>query len=222
MTTFEASFISWGIWGSIKNWLELKIEPPLADLAFLNPWNTLYSLFLSLSLTHIHIHTAYWKSLCHWKWHRRLCGFPNFNWKNLQRSPLLLFHSLKPLEFSLSLFLFLSLSFSQSLSPAFPIQKYPIYGHWGLGVVICLPRSQNRNERKTQFFFRSQNWNWMFVCNSYYVFLCAVDNASFSVIYQYIVFRFPFSTSCSIFEASCWISNSRPNRVLGHACIHSN
>jgi hypothetical protein len=43
LTTFEASFIFWGSWGSIKNWLELKIEPPLADLALLNPWNTLYT-----------------------------------------------------------------------------------------------------------------------------------------------------------------------------------
>jgi hypothetical protein len=34
LTTFEASFI---FWGSIKNWLELTIEPPLADLALLNP-----------------------------------------------------------------------------------------------------------------------------------------------------------------------------------------
>ncbi len=42
LTTFEASFIFRGSWGSIKNWLELKIEPPLADLALLNPWNTLY------------------------------------------------------------------------------------------------------------------------------------------------------------------------------------
>ncbi len=42
LTTFEASFIFWGSWGSIKNWLKLKIEPPLADLALLNPWNTLY------------------------------------------------------------------------------------------------------------------------------------------------------------------------------------
>ncbi len=42
LTTFEASFIFWGSWGSIKNWFELKIEPPLADLALLNPWNTLY------------------------------------------------------------------------------------------------------------------------------------------------------------------------------------
>ncbi len=38
LTTFEASFIFWGSWGSIKNWLELKIKPPLAD-----PWNTLYN-----------------------------------------------------------------------------------------------------------------------------------------------------------------------------------
>ncbi len=45
LTTFEASFIFWGSWGSIKNWLELKIEPPLADLALLNPWNTLYPLY---------------------------------------------------------------------------------------------------------------------------------------------------------------------------------
>ncbi len=35
LTTIEASFIFWGTWGSIKNWLELKIEPPLADLACL-------------------------------------------------------------------------------------------------------------------------------------------------------------------------------------------
>ncbi len=42
LTTFEASFIFWGSWGSIKNWLELKIDPPSADLALLNPWNTLY------------------------------------------------------------------------------------------------------------------------------------------------------------------------------------
>ncbi len=33
LTTFEANFIFWGSWGSIKNWLELKIEPLLADLA---------------------------------------------------------------------------------------------------------------------------------------------------------------------------------------------
>jgi hypothetical protein len=46
LTTFEASFIFWGSWGSIKNWLELKIEPPLADLALLNPWNTLYLFFV--------------------------------------------------------------------------------------------------------------------------------------------------------------------------------
>jgi hypothetical protein len=37
LTTFEASFIFCGSWGSLKNFLELKIEPPLADLALLNP-----------------------------------------------------------------------------------------------------------------------------------------------------------------------------------------
>jgi hypothetical protein len=37
LTTFEASFIFLGSWGSIKNWLDFKIEPPLADLALLNP-----------------------------------------------------------------------------------------------------------------------------------------------------------------------------------------
>ncbi len=42
LITFEACLIFWGSWGSIKNWLELKIEPPLTDLALLNPWNTLY------------------------------------------------------------------------------------------------------------------------------------------------------------------------------------
>jgi hypothetical protein len=31
LTTFEASFIFWGRSGSIKNWLELKIKPLLAD-----------------------------------------------------------------------------------------------------------------------------------------------------------------------------------------------
>jgi len=41
LTTFEVSFIFWASWGSIENWLELKIEPPLANLAFLNRWNTL-------------------------------------------------------------------------------------------------------------------------------------------------------------------------------------
>jgi hypothetical protein len=37
LTTFEASFIFRGSWGSIKNWLEHKIQPPLADTALLNP-----------------------------------------------------------------------------------------------------------------------------------------------------------------------------------------
>jgi hypothetical protein len=36
-TTFEASLIFLDSWSSIKNWLEVKIEPPLADLALLNP-----------------------------------------------------------------------------------------------------------------------------------------------------------------------------------------
>jgi hypothetical protein len=34
LTTFETSFNFRGSWGSIKNWFELKIKPPLADLAF--------------------------------------------------------------------------------------------------------------------------------------------------------------------------------------------
>jgi hypothetical protein len=37
LTTFEESFIFLGSWGSIKNWLKLKIEQTLADLALLNP-----------------------------------------------------------------------------------------------------------------------------------------------------------------------------------------
>jgi hypothetical protein len=37
LTTFEASFMFCGSLGSIKNWLELKIKAPLADLACLNP-----------------------------------------------------------------------------------------------------------------------------------------------------------------------------------------
>jgi hypothetical protein len=36
VTTFEASFILGGGWGSSKNWLELKIEAPLSSLACLN------------------------------------------------------------------------------------------------------------------------------------------------------------------------------------------
>jgi hypothetical protein len=35
LTTFEARFIFYGGWGSSKNWLELKIEPPLSNLASL-------------------------------------------------------------------------------------------------------------------------------------------------------------------------------------------
>jgi hypothetical protein len=37
LTTFEASFIFLRQLGHYQNWLELKIEPPLADLALLNP-----------------------------------------------------------------------------------------------------------------------------------------------------------------------------------------
>jgi hypothetical protein len=37
LTTFKASFIFRGSWGSIKNWLKLKIKPQMADLALLNP-----------------------------------------------------------------------------------------------------------------------------------------------------------------------------------------
>jgi hypothetical protein len=37
VTTFEASFIFRSSWGSIKNWLKLKTEPSLADIALLNP-----------------------------------------------------------------------------------------------------------------------------------------------------------------------------------------
>ncbi len=46
--TFEVSFIFWGSWGSSKNWLELKIEPPLSNLACLNWWNTLYEVRISV------------------------------------------------------------------------------------------------------------------------------------------------------------------------------
>jgi hypothetical protein len=37
VTTFESSIIFGGIWGSIKNWLEPKTEPPSRNLAFPNP-----------------------------------------------------------------------------------------------------------------------------------------------------------------------------------------
>jgi hypothetical protein len=36
LTTFTASVVFRGSWGSIEMWLELKIEPPLANLACLN------------------------------------------------------------------------------------------------------------------------------------------------------------------------------------------
>jgi hypothetical protein len=35
LTPFEESSIFCGSWGRIKNWLELKIKPPLADLVSL-------------------------------------------------------------------------------------------------------------------------------------------------------------------------------------------
>jgi hypothetical protein len=34
LTTFEASFIFGGSWRSIKNWLELKIEPHIGRFSF--------------------------------------------------------------------------------------------------------------------------------------------------------------------------------------------
>jgi len=42
LTTFELSSIFGGSWGSIKNWLELKIKPPLGNLVCLNLRNALY------------------------------------------------------------------------------------------------------------------------------------------------------------------------------------
>ncbi len=43
LTTFEASFIFEAAGtDSSNNWLELKIEPALLNLACLNPWNTMY------------------------------------------------------------------------------------------------------------------------------------------------------------------------------------
>jgi hypothetical protein len=38
LTTFEPSSIFGGCWGSIKNWLEPKTEPPSGNLACPNPW----------------------------------------------------------------------------------------------------------------------------------------------------------------------------------------
>ncbi len=38
---FESSNIFSGIWGTTKNWLQLKIEPKLANLACPNRWNKL-------------------------------------------------------------------------------------------------------------------------------------------------------------------------------------
>jgi hypothetical protein len=37
LTTFELSNIFGGRWGCIENLLEPKTEPPLGNLAFLNP-----------------------------------------------------------------------------------------------------------------------------------------------------------------------------------------
>ena len=41
-TTFEASVIFWGSWGSIENQLESKTKPPFAILDCPNLWNALY------------------------------------------------------------------------------------------------------------------------------------------------------------------------------------
>ncbi len=38
----KSSIVFKGSWDSSVNWLELKIEPPLANLACPNPWNTLF------------------------------------------------------------------------------------------------------------------------------------------------------------------------------------
>jgi hypothetical protein len=37
LTTFKASIIFRGIWGSIENWLEPKTEPPSGNLVCPNP-----------------------------------------------------------------------------------------------------------------------------------------------------------------------------------------
>jgi len=42
LTTFKLSMVFRGIWVSSENWLELKIEPPSANLAFPSPRNALY------------------------------------------------------------------------------------------------------------------------------------------------------------------------------------
>ncbi len=34
LTTFEASFIFWASWGSIENWLKLKIKPTIGEFSF--------------------------------------------------------------------------------------------------------------------------------------------------------------------------------------------
>ncbi len=41
LTAFEATFVFWGSWGNSRNWLELKIEPPKANLACPYWWNAL-------------------------------------------------------------------------------------------------------------------------------------------------------------------------------------
>jgi len=42
LTTFKPIIVFRGSWGSIKNWLEPKIEPPSGNLACPNRWNALY------------------------------------------------------------------------------------------------------------------------------------------------------------------------------------
>ncbi len=40
------SLLAKRLFSSLENWLELKIEPPLPNLGFLNRWNTLYNVNL--------------------------------------------------------------------------------------------------------------------------------------------------------------------------------
>ena len=51
LTSLEAIIFSWRSWGSIKDWLEPKAEPPLQILACPTWWNALYNSKLYYNIT---------------------------------------------------------------------------------------------------------------------------------------------------------------------------
>ncbi len=72
LTPFGANFIFCDSWDRSENWIELKIEPTLANLVCLNQWNTQY-LFCLLNTSRINwkkaLEKCCWNNLCYRKAH---------------------------------------------------------------------------------------------------------------------------------------------------------